>query len=119
MMLTAVGIATVMSPVSMASELEKRDVFSAADLEQTFGLTVKPIQLTVLSTQEMQETQQSTQGPAGAFIGAAGGAIEYTFHQQIGGNQFSAADFVRDAGFGAAAGASRQISLTDINAFIA
>ena len=60
----------------------------------------------------MKKTQQSTQGPAGA--------IEYTFHQQIGGNQFSAADFVRDAGFGAAAGAvSPNPAITVWNANLA
>ena len=104
MVLTAVGISTVMSSVSMASELEKRGVFSDADLEQAFGPTVKPIQLTVLSSQEMKETQ-GAQGPVGAIVGAAGGALEYTFHQQIGGNEFSTVDFVRDVSFGAATGA--------------
>ena len=104
MVLTAVGISTVMSSVSMASELEKRGVFSDADLEQAFGPTVKPMQLTVLSNQEMKETY-GTQGPVGAIVGAAGGVLEYTFHQQIGGNEFSTVDFVRDVSFGAATGA--------------
>jgi hypothetical protein len=116
--LAAISLSAV-SPISIASERDNRGVFSDVDCEQTFGSAVKLTQLTVLSNQEMKETQ-GTQGPIGAFIGGAGGALEYTFHQQIGGNEFSTVDFVRDVSFGAATGAvSPNPALTVWNANLA